>query len=316
MKKTILTLTFAVLAGLTASYASAQPQTSADQVKQLTQSFSESDVFYNVDSEKDYNAKAFSSDDADGTVKCWFWYYRPTYRLYYWRPVYYRPAYYYYRYYTYRTYFRWSTYVVYKGLSKGTENGNAAILDADPDSGSPFAAHGLRKGDVITAIDGKPVTSLADLNQVTANSKLTVQKGNAVKFAGNLLKNANESTIKDFNGQQEVEAGTLLTKAEVKSGNYDMYQLYSKGTSEPVFGVKAADNTDNNGVKVTEVLPNLPGAKSGFEVNDVILEINGEKITGEKNYSDAIDRAGKVARMKVLCRKTGQTIDTDVILNK
>jgi membrane-associated protease RseP (regulator of RpoE activity) len=315
MKRTIFVLAFAVLVGLVASNVSAQPQNFADQVKELNQSFSESDVFYNVDSEKDYNEKAFSSNDADGTVKCWFWYYRPTYRLYYWRPVYYRPAYYYYRYYTYRTYFRWSTYVVYKGLSKGTENGNAAILDTDPVSGSPFAAHGLRKGDVITAIDGKPVTSLADLNQVTANSKLTVQKGNAVKFAGNLLKNANESTIKSFDGQQKVEAGTLLTKSEIKSENYDLYQLYGKTTSAPVFGVKAVDN-NGNGVKVTEVIPNLPGAKSGFEVNDLILEINGEKVNSEKIYSEAIDRAGKIVRMKVLCGKTGQTVDTDVILNK
>jgi hypothetical protein len=46
------------------------------------------------------------------------------------------------------------------------------------------------------------------------------------------------------------------------------------------------------------------------------LGAGGVKIASEQEYSDAIDRAGKVARMKVLCGKTGQTVDADVVLNK
>ena len=94
----------------------------------------------------------------------------------------------------------------------------------------------------------------------------------------------------------------------------EMYKL-SDSNSGPVFGVKAAEN-DGNGVKVTEVVAGLPGQKAGFEVGDVILEINGTTIGGEQAYSDAIDRAGSVARMKVLCGKTGQTHEVDVELNK
>ena len=83
--------------------------------------------------------------------------------------------------------------------------------------------------------------------------------------------------------------------------------------SIPVFGVRAAEN-GGNGVKVTEVIVGLPGQKSGFEIDDVILEINGVRIACEQDYSDAIDHTDKIAQMKVLCGKTGQSVDVEVVL--
>lgn len=319
MKKIIVTLALGTLCLFVSQTSSAQPGTAEEQVKSLTQAFSEGDFFHNVDSDENYasaKSAAFSSSDTDGTVKCFRWYYRPVVRPVVWRPVYYRPYYTYYRYYVrpYRCHFTWTTITVYKSLSKSASDSNGAMLDSDPEPGSPLATQGLRKGDIITAVDGQPLTSLQDLNRVTANSRLSVQKGNNVKFAGNLLKSADADYMKNFDGLQEVEAGTLLSKSEIQSGNYDMYKFYDRN-KEPVFGVKAAEN-NGSGVKVVEVVAGLPGQKSGFEVNDVILEINGTKIASEQDYSDAIDRAGKVARMKVLCGKTGQTVDADVVLNK
>ena len=310
MKKMIVALALGTFCFFAAS-ASAQPGSAEETVKSQAQAFSEGDVFYNVDTDTNYKAAAFSDADTEGTVKCWRWYYRPYYRTYYWRPVYYRPYYCYYRYYCvpYYSHFTWTTIAVYKG---GENQG--AMLDTDPAQNSPLAAQGLRKGDIITAIDGQSLKSLSDLSRARANSKLSVHKGNNVKFAGNLLKNANAEYMKSFEGLQEVEAGTLLTKSEIQSGNYDMYKFYDR-KSGPVFGVKAVDNS-GTGVKVTEVVAGLPGQKAGFEVGDVILEINGTKIGNEQAYSDAIDRSGNVARVKVLCGKTNQTVDADVILNK
>jgi len=315
MKKMIVALAIGTACLFAANVSFAQPGSAVELVKSQAEVFSEGDVFYNVgDGDSvDGNTKAvvFSNSDADGVVKCFRWYYRPVIRPLVWRPVYYRPYYTYYRYY-YRPsycYFTWTTITVYKG---GDNQG--AMLDTDPAQGSALAAKGLRKGDIITAIDGQSLKSLSDLNRVTTNSSLSVHKGNNVKFAGNLLKSADADYIKNFDGLQEVEAGTLLTKAEINAGDYDMYKFYDRNT-QPVFGVKAVEN-NGSGVKITEVVAGLPGQKAGFEVDDVILEINGTKIGSEQAYSDAIDRAGSVSRMKVLCGKTGQTFDADVILNK
>ncbi|MDR0327243.1 MAG: PDZ domain-containing protein [Planctomycetaceae bacterium] len=316
MKKLIFALilgTFCFLGSSITALAQQQPGVGEDFVKSLTQSFNESDVFTTVDNEDGFT-KSFVDD---GFAKCYRWYYRPIIRpvRYVWRPVYYRPYYTYYRYYVrpYAVQFSWTT-VCTTTVYKSASDTNGAMIDSDPAPGSPLAQQGLRKGDIITHVDGQPLRTLQDLNRATANSKLTVQKGSQTKFAGNLLKSADENLMKSFDGMQEVEAGTLLTNAEIKAGNYDMYKFFDRNT-EPVFGVKAVDNS-GNGVKVTEVVAGLPGQKSGFEVDDIILEINGTKIFSEKDYSDAIDCAGKVARMKVLCGRTGQTVDADVVLNK
>jgi len=311
MKKLLIALTLGMFCFFATSTSYAQPGTAEEQVKSLSQAFSEGDIFTTVDDENGF-AKSFSDD---GYAKCYFWYYRPTYRTYTWRPTYYRPVYTYYRYYVrpFAVRFAWTT-ICTTTVYKSASDTNGAMLEADPAPGSPLAQQGLRKGDIITHIDGQPLKNLQDLSRATADSKLTVQKGSQTKFAGNLLKNADENLMKSFEGLQEVEAGTLLTKDEIKSGNFDMYKFLDRNNA-PVFGVKAIEN-NGNGVKVTEVVAGQPGQKSGFEVNDVILEINGAKITSEKEYSDAIDSAGKVARMKVLCGRTSQTVDADVILNK
>jgi membrane-associated protease RseP (regulator of RpoE activity) len=313
MKKLIFALALGTFCFLGTSVATfAQPGVGEDLVKSLTQSFNESDFFTTVNDEDGFE-KSFVND---GYAKVYRWYYRPIIRpVYVWRPIYYRPIFTYYRYYVrpYDVHFAWTT-VTTTTVYKSASDTNGAMLDSDPAPGSVLARQGLRKGDIITHVDGQPLRNLQDLNKATANSRLTVKKGNETKFGGNLLKSADENLMKSFAGMQEVEAGTLMTNAEIRTANLDMYKFFERN-NEPVFGVKAIEN-NGNGVKVTEVIAGLPGQKSGFEVNDVILEINGMKITSEQEYSDAIDRAGKVARMKVLCGKTGQTVDADVILNK
>ena len=313
MKKFIIALTLGTCCFFGTNVATfAQHGAQEELVKSLTQSFNESDYFTTVDDEDGF-VKSFANN---GYAKCYRWYYRPVVRpVNVWRPVYYRPVYTYYRYYCrpYAVHFSWTT-VTRTTVYKSASDTNGAMLDSDPAPGSVLARQGLRKGDIITHVDGQPLRNLQDLNRATANSRLTVQKGSETQFAGNLLKSADENLMKSFEGMQEVEAGTLLTNAEIRQGNYDMYKYFDRNT-EPVFGVAAIEN-NGNGVKVTEVLAGKPGQKAGFEVNDIILEINGVRITSEQAYSDAIDRSGTVARMRVLCGRTGQTVDADVVLNK
>lgn len=314
MKKLMIVLTLGTFCFFGSDSAQSQIASQEAHVKSLTQSFNESDYFTTVDAE-------------DGFTKCFYnhrhvrvyrWYYRPVVRpvRYVYRPVYYRPVYTYYRYYVrpYACHFTWTTVSRSVTFSKSAGDTNGAMLDSDPVSGSPLAQQGLRKGDIITHIDGQPLRNLQDLSGVTVNSRLTIQKGNETRFAGNLLKDADEDLMKSFEGLQEAEAGTLMSNKEINDNDYDMYKYYDRNTA-PVFGVKAIGN-GGSGVKVTEVVANLPGQKAGFEVNDVILEINGTTITNEKEYSDAIDQAGTVTRMKVLCGRTNQIVDADVILNK
>jgi len=317
MKKLIFALTLGTFCffGTNAATFAQQHGAQEDFVKSLTESFNESDYFTTVDDEDGFEKRIVFG----AYPRVYRWYYRPIVRpvRYAWRPVYYRPVYTYYRYWAvpYRCHFSWTTVTTSTTFYKSAGDTNGAMLDSDPAPNSPLARQGLRKGDIITHVDGQPLRSLQDLNRATANSRLTVQKGDQTRFAGNLLKSADENLMKGFEGLQEVEAGTLMTNAQISEGNFDMYKYFERNADRVVFGVKAIEN-NGNGVKVTEVVAGMPGQKSGFEVNDVILEINGTKITSERDYSDAIDRAGKVARMVVLCGRTGQTVNADVVLNK
>jgi len=55
-----------------------------------------------------------------------------------------------------------------------------------------------------------------------------------------------------------------------------------------LLGIQASNN-NNDGVVITRVVPGFPGQRAGLSVGDVILEIDGKKITSEKEYSDAVD---------------------------
>lgn len=75
----------------------------------------------------------------------------------------------------------------------------------------------------------------------------------------------------------------------------------------PRFGVRAA-NHQGPGVRITEVLKNSPGGRAGFEVGDVIIEINGQKVANEQDYSDLIDASPKQCEIKLINVNDRQTI--------
>jgi len=316
MKKLIFVLTLGTfLFGTSAATFAQERGVDEDFVKSLTETFNEADYFTTIDDEEGFE-KLFWRGCVRPRV--FRWYYRPIVRPLVWRPAFYRPVFVYHRFWVpvYRCHFSWTTITTSTTFHKSANDVHGAMLDSDPAPGTVLARQGLRRGDIITHVDGRPLQSLQDLNRATVNSKLTVQKGNETRFAGNLLKNANEDFMKSFDveGMQEVEAGTLMTNAQIRESDLDMYKYLERITG-PVFGV-AATNNNGNGVRVTQVLANMPGQRAGFEVNDVILQINGVAINSEQAYSDAIDRAGRFAQMVVLCGRTGNTVTANVELNK
>ena len=75
----------------------------------------------------------------------------------------------------------------------------------------------------------------------------------------------------------------------------------------PRFGVRAV-NHQGLGVRITQVVPNAPGHRAGFEVGDIILEINGKKVSNETDYSDLIDASPKQCEIKLINVNDGKII--------
>jgi len=71
----------------------------------------------------------------------------------------------------------------------------------------------------------------------------------------------------------------------------------------PRLGVRAVNHHDRqygNCVRVTEVVPNSPGHLAGFEIGDMITEINGKPIRNEEDYSKAVDDSPKTMETKIV----------------
>ena len=81
----------------------------------------------------------------------------------------------------------------------------------------------------------------------------------------------------------------------------------------PRLGVRAVAEKDG-GLRVTELISESPGEKAGFEVGDVILEINGKPINTEQEYSDAVDESPKQMQLKLKNSRDGRVITPTIEL--
>ena len=66
----------------------------------------------------------------------------------------------------------------------------------------------------------------------------------------------------------------------------------------PRLGIRAI-NHQQPGVRITGIIPNSPASKIGFQEGDIIIAINGQKITNEREYSDAVDASSQNMIIKI-----------------
>ncbi len=143
--------------------------------------------------------------------------------------------------------------------------------------GDPAEKAGIKKGDIITSVDGKRVTSSRELSQEIANSKV------GEKVSVTLLRDGREKTL-------EVE---LAKRNDSRLALSD--QSGDNGEESGDLGLRLSEVTpdaarrlglENNekGVVVMGVDPDSKGAKAGIEPGDLIKEINREPIKSLKDY--------------------------------
>jgi len=150
------------------------------------------------------------------------------------------------------------------------EMDGALVQEVVPGSAAEQA--GIEVGDIITAIDGKPVTGSAELR----NSIGLRRGGEEVKVT--VLRDGSKKTVTatlgDLESMATVEADELhpgLAGAEF--GSYSPSQgLYS----EPAVLVKS-------------VAQNSPAAQNGLRPNDLITSLNKSKVSNPQELADAIE---------------------------
>jgi S1-C subfamily serine protease len=118
---------------------------------------------------------------------------------------------------------------------------------------------------------------------------------------------------KSYNGQSNGEGVTTLTFVEV--GSYSMVASGNGQASETQYvSFVAGDNQITvklqkpNCCRVTYVYPDTQASKLGLQVGDLIVEYNGQTITGWGNFGQAVRATKDVAEVTMVIERGGSTI--------
>ena len=149
----------------------------------------------------------------------------------------------------------------------------AAVAEVQPDS--PASQAGLRKGDVVTGLNGRPVRGAAELRArlgvvpVGETVDLRVQRGGEMR------------TLKAQIGA--IESGP--------SGGEAVQGLAGAAFQEVT---RAGLPGSNRAVVVSAVKPESPAFRHGVRAGDLILGVNGRRVTSIKELTAALKRRGGV----------------------
>ena len=157
---------------------------------------------------------------------------------------------------------------------------------------SPAAKAGLKEGDIITKvndikIDG-PATLYDAIGKSKPEDKVTIsyiRSGKTNTLVASLAKNKNTMQYYNFSSP-EGQGGPSFDLTPKQRGfsfaipNFPgMEGITIPGfENKPKLGISIEDTETADGVKITNVAENSPAAKSGLLENDIIVQVNDQKI--------------------------------------
>ena len=166
------------------------------------------------------------------------------------------------------------------------------------DANGPGAKAGLKRGDVITELNGQPITGPNDLRLKVA----TMAPGTTVHLSINRSGASSQISVPLGEAPAGKNAGST-------SG--------SSAETSPMRGVQVDELTSGirqqlgltpevEGVVVTDVREGSPAADAGLQRGDVIEQINRQQVKSESDYRRLIGQAGK-ATLILLVNRGGNT---------
>jgi serine protease Do len=162
-----------------------------------------------------------------------------------------------------------------RNLLKAYGNGSEGVFVQTVAPGGPAEKAGLKEGDIITGVNGKPIHDGNELVGIIS----TTPVGNAVNLS--VLRNGKRDNVR-------VVIGNLAQVFPDRFGNPNEAESVKPESTSVSFGVSIVNLTpawrDNNGLKqngvrVTEVEPGSFADDVGLQSGDIITEINRTQVT-------------------------------------
>jgi serine protease Do len=167
------------------------------------------------------------------------------------------------------------------GLSRSfSYKGHEGTLVAQVMPGSPASKAGLEKGDIITALDGKPVEDTLHLRNRVAD----LAPGTKTNIT--VFRNGDSTTIPLVIGTLGAETPNHPSKTR---SNWDALGLSVEALT-PDTARQWNVPSDLSGVLVTGVKPGSIADDAGLQSGDVILEVMGQNVKNGAGFRSELDK--------------------------
>jgi S1-C subfamily serine protease len=160
----------------------------------------------------------------------------------------------------------------------------SGVVVAEVLQNTPALEAGLARGDVIEAVNGKPILSATDLRDAVHRTDANTDVVLRVVRAGH---------------DREVKTRLGIVGKE----------------HEGAEGRNRLGVTAGSGVIVAEVLPDSPAAKAGLRNGDLIDEVNGTAVISGEQLRDLVQKLPAGAEVPVRLTRAGKQKDVKVHLN-
>lgn len=153
--------------------------------------------------------------------------------------------------------------------------GKSGVLVAEVQEDSPADDAGLKAGDVITEMDGKPLTSAGQLRNMVGLKKI------GDKVSVKLLRDGDTENL------------------TVKIGERSSSNVATKSLHKAMEGASLVESKRPKGVRVESIDPDSAAARSGLQTGDVIVGANNMKVESIEDLRKALgQRERSVLRLR------------------
>lgn len=153
----------------------------------------------------------------------------------------------------------------------------AFVSEVMPNSGSAKA--GIKSGDIITSLNGKPLTSFAELRSRIA----TTEHGTKVKLG--LLRNG-----------KPLEVEVTLDTSTSSSASAEMIAPALQGAT--LSDTQLKDGT--KGIRIENIEKSSPAAQSGLQKDDVIIGINRDRVNSIAEMRKTLEAKPAIIALQIL----------------
>jgi serine protease Do len=207
----------------------------------------------------------------------------------------------------------------YLGVMTETHGDGARITEVMEKT--PAEKAGLKKGDIITSVNEKPISNPEELSNIVGTYKPEDKVNIALKRDGRnekisltLGKRKSVGTF-SFGGprQHNLEAQERRnSEMELRNRLRGMFDRAPR----PRLGIKAQETEEGKGVKILNVEPDSPAQKAGLKEGDVIMEVDGHATNEVDELADAVSDAAEKRNYTIKYTREGKAMEASINIPK